>query len=292
MVRLAEADRLRTERVLAVRHAACLVTAIRAALPQRQAAEQQRRQALLSSPLAAELCAEEDQLRDERRREESARLRDWHRRLAGGEAGGLAAARLEQEVYRAAVAACDPALELPTGVPADWRWLTLLDTETQQEVSDNCAVVDCAYMARLAAVWSRHGFCGGPADLTVPRLAAALAAVQFQPEDAVSCWAAVERAYPPQTPGREELVNDLMARLRPALTERQRAAARATRRRREAVLASARRRCARLAPAEGRAGSPARGTGARLAAGQLSAPGGAARARRDATARKGAAPAG
>ncbi|XP_043241122.1 plectin-like [Amphibalanus amphitrite] len=224
--RLAEADRLRTERVLAVRHAACLVTAIRAALPHRQAAEQQRRQALLNSPLAAELCAEEDQLRDARRREESARLRDWHRRLAGGEAGGLAAvraeqgavlaelnteqARLEQEVSRAAVAACDPALELPTGVPADWRWLTLLDTETQQEVSDNCAVVDCAYMARLAAGWSRHGFCGGPADLTVPRLAAALAAVQFQPEDAVSCWAAVERAYPPQTPGREELVNDLM----------------------------------------------------------------------------------
>ena len=254
--RLAHADRLRSERVLAVRHAACLVAAIRAARAVRVSAEQHRRQALLSSPLAGEFSAEEDRLQEVRRREEGDRLRCWRQRLERRDAGRLAAVRaeqtavlaelaaeqtrLEQEVFQtAALAVCDPALELPAGVPAAWRWMALLDTDTQHEVSDNCAVVDCAYMARLAAVWGRHGFCGGsPAELTLPRLAAILAAAQFCPDDAVSCWAAVERVYPPQTAGREELVTDLMARLRPALTDRQHSAARATRRRREAALSA------------------------------------------------------
>lgn len=105
-----------------------------------------------------------------------------------------------------------------------------------RQVSDNCAVVDCAYMQRLASVWARHGFCGGPHDFSIPRLAGFLATVQFCPEDLMSCWSHVEDIYPPSTVGREELLSDLMARLRPVVPQRSLAVARARRRRWSAAL--------------------------------------------------------
>lgn len=149
--RLSQADRLRSQRVLAVRHSACLVTAICATLPARRTAEKARQQALLSSPLNAELCADEDALSEARLQDIGALLARWRRRLARGDNGRVEAVQqqqaqqlqqlgqqqqqLEQEIYQSVAAvACDTEEDVPAGVPTNWQWLSLLDAVTQNEV--------------------------------------------------------------------------------------------------------------------------------------------------------------